>query len=82
MDFLQNHLGLYCPPLRSMTALFAQQVLAGEKNLLKQKQVKRVCSIPQFKVTFLLYFPNLPFRNSRLRGYGIALRLRLMLLSS
>jgi hypothetical protein len=35
MDFFENHLGLYTPPEREMTTLFAKQVLSGEKLLLK-----------------------------------------------
>ena len=46
MDFFQNHLELYCPPLREMTAKFAKQVLCGDKLLLEQSEVKRVVSVP------------------------------------
>ncbi len=46
MDFFQNHLGLYCPPEREVTTLFAKQVLGGEKLLIKQSELKRVMVVP------------------------------------
>ena len=48
-EFLVNQAGYYVLPIKYMNQKYVQQILSGEKKLIKQEEVKYVETVPKWK---------------------------------
>jgi hypothetical protein len=49
MDFFNNKMQKYTPPMRYMTSAFGRDILSGKKRLLTKASVKWVEHLPNWK---------------------------------